>query len=288
MFKNIPNILAHKSSCEYGNFVLLDNIIINNNGDYSLKNRDCPHRGYTMHNPGDVVKEVVCKLHGFCWDQNGDPLNKEPYVDHFYKLHHLGDVTLGGSGLLFQNFIEPIESSWYKILSKDKDLQFNKTITGKSTGSWLWLMEQMCDSLHVRPNGVHPRQSLETPLGGIEYENGDNWLMQIYPTSYGAMGFWLYIYPGCGIEYEPGKLTVTRVVPDNINNEYGLRWEIQFYYAPHVDAVEREAWEKCIEVYYEDIVAIENINRPYFPLKRPVNKYEFPAQHWGEWFLKNK
>ena len=42
-----------------------------------------------------------------------------------------------------------------------------------------------------------------------------------------------------------------------------------------------------MEVYYEDIVAVEKIKRPYFPLKKMVNKYEEQMYDWGQWYLQN-
>lgn len=288
MFKNYPNVFGHTAALNNGNLVLHDKIVVKNGNTYDIKSRECPHRGYLMHTPGDIVKNVMCKLHGFAWDNEGKPLTKEPHCEHFYKLHHHGSADVGKTGLLFQNFKEPENAEWVSILSEAKDLVYSHSITDTSNGSWLWLMEQMTDLLHIRQNGVHPRQSLETPLDTMETDFGDGWAIQIYPTCYGSKGFWLFLYPGFNVEYEPGKLMITRVTPNDINNEYGFTWQMQFYYAPNVDAVEKEAWEKCIEVYREDIIAIENIKRPFFPLKRTVSKWEDQMKHWGEWYLNNR
>ena len=51
MFKNYPNILAYKSALNNGNFVLQDKIVIKNGDNYDIKSRECPHRGYLMHEP---------------------------------------------------------------------------------------------------------------------------------------------------------------------------------------------------------------------------------------------
>jgi hypothetical protein len=288
MFKKSPNIFSHVSSLNNGNFVLHDKIVIKNGESYDIKSRECPHRGYIMHTPGDVIKNVVCKLHGFAWDQEGKPLSKEPYCKHFYKLHHHGSAKESITGLIVDDFDIPQDAEWVKMLSADKDLVYSHSITESSNGSWLWLMEQMTDLLHVRQNGIHPRQSLETPLDNMETEFGDGWSLQMYPTCYGSKGFWLFVYPGFNVEYEPGQLIITRVTPNDPNHEYGFTWQMQFYYSPAIDSVAKEAWEKCVEVYREDIKAIENIKRPYFPLKRTVNKWEDQMKHWGEWYIQNK
>lgn len=290
MFKKIPNIYAHNSALKNGNFVVEEEIIFKNDNQYSIKSRECPHRGYVMQEPGDVVKTVICKLHGFMWNADGNPLDYDPCRNHFYKLHHHGELEIGHSGLLFQNFKEDLNADWIKELSKLTDLEFDRTIRGESTGSWLWLMEQLTDVLHIRQNGIHPRQSLETPINNeyIKLSMGENYSTQAYTNVNGIPGFWVFIYPGFGIEFEPGKLLITRVIPKNKKDEFGFTWELQFYYAPWVDKNEREEWEKCIEVYREDIEAVEKIKRPYFPLKRMINQYEAQMYHWGQWYLQNK
>jgi nitrite reductase/ring-hydroxylating ferredoxin subunit len=290
MFKSTPRIFAHSSALKNGHFVTEDKIVFNNNGEYSLKSRECPHRGYIMQEPGDVVKNVVCKLHGFAWDNEGKPLSREPFCDHFYKLHHHGELELGTSGLLFKNFKEDLNAGWIQFLSKQTDLEFDRTIRGESKGSWLWMMEQLTDVLHLRQNGIHPRQSLETPLDEEHMVQtlGENYAIQAYKNINGTSGYWVFIYPGFAVELEPGKLVITRLVPHNENEEFGFTWELQFYYAPWIDKNEREEWEKCIDVYDEDIQAIEKIKRPYFPLKKMVNNREEQMYHWGKWVMDNK
>jgi hypothetical protein len=289
MFNSPPQIYAHSSALKNGNFVIEEGIILKNNNTYTLKSRECPHRGYVMHTPGEIVKNVVCKLHGFAWDSEGKPLSKEPYCDHFYKLATHGELELGKTGLLVKNFNDQEEVEWINELSKQTDLEFSHSVNGESSGSSLWLMEQLTDLLHLRQDGVHPRQSLETPLDSehMVLSMGENYSVQKYTNVNGTVGFWVFIYPGFGVEFEPGKLLITRVIPKNKNEEFGFRWEMQLYYAPWVDSIERTEWEKAVAVYLEDVDAIENIRRPFFPLKRMVNDWEKQMHHWGEWYTKN-
>jgi hypothetical protein len=292
MFNNPPSIYAHKSALNNGHFVVEDEIILKNDNTYSLKSRECPHRGYIMQKTGDVIKNVICKLHGFAWDDCGKPLKNtvEPCRNHFYKLHHHGDLELGQTGLLFKNFKEDLNVEWQRSLSQENELEFVKTVRGESTGSWLWFMEQLTDLLHIRQNGIHPRQSLETPLSAetMVISVGNNYAVQQYTNVNGLPGYWVFVFPGIGLEFEHGKLLISRTIPNDKNNEFGYSWELQFYYAPWVDKNERDEWEKCIEVYLQDIEAIEKIKRPYFPLKKMVNSWEEQMYCWGQWYLKNK
>jgi hypothetical protein len=278
MFKNPPLILAHTASCDNGNFVTEDYIIVKDQEQYTLKDRVCPHRAYLMHNTGDVVKQIECKLHGFCWNQQGEPSN-----EHFYKLANKGDVTQGRSGLLFQNFTEP-NAEWVDVIASEKNLRYTKSYTGHTNASWLWMMDLNSDLLHFRQNGVHPRQSLETPLETLDLRQGDSWCQQISAT-----GFWLFVFPFHQIDYEPGKLGITRNIPDDINNEYGFSWHTQIYYDDNIDSISRDIFEEMlVSVYLEDVEVVEKTKRPFFPLKRGVNKWEDHTLHWTDWYLKNK
>lgn len=287
MFKNYPQIYAHNSALNNGNFVTEDKIVCKDNSVLSLKSRECPHRGYIMHTPGEVVKNIVCKMHGLAWDNNGYPCQEKSQCDHFYKLHHHGEPELGKSGLLFKNFEEPVDSEWVQVLSQQTDLEFNRTIRGSSTGSWLWFMEQLTDVLHLRQGGIHPRQALETPLSTMQLDQGEGHVTQIYTLPSGIKGYWIYIFPGYAVEFEPGKLLINRVIPNNIETEFGFAWELQLYYSASVDAVEREDWEKQIEVFMEDLAAVEKIKRPFFPLKRMMTDLEKLTYYWGDWYSKN-
>jgi hypothetical protein len=287
MFINPPQLYAHCSALNNGNFVTEDLIICKTNSGLSLKSRECPHRGYTMHTPGDVVKNIVCKMHGLAWAGDGSPCQEKSYCEHFYKLHHRGDIAVGKSGLLFKNFKEPENAEWVQVLSEQTDLEFNRTLSGESTGSWLWFMEQLTDVLHLRQGGIHPRQSVETPLSTMELGVGDGYVTQIYTLPTGSKGYWIYIFPGFAVEFEPGKLLINRVIPNDVNTEFGFKWELQLYYSPSVDAVGREEWEKQIEVFMEDICAVEKIKKPFFPLRQMVTDLEKLMFHWGEWYLKS-
>lgn len=288
MFASPPEIYAHISALKNGNFVIEDGIILKNENEFTLRSRECPHRGYIMHTSGEIIKNVVCKLHGFAWDSCGKPLPKEPGRDHFYKLAIHGRLEIRKTGLLVENFSDD-DSEWMSALAKETDLEFNRTIRGESPGSRLWMMEQLTDLLHIRQNGIHPRQSLETPLEKehMELSMGQDYSVQKYKNINGVSGYWVFIYPGFGVEFEPGKLSITRIIPKNKNEEFGYRWEMQLYYAPWVDSLDRGEWEKNIAVYLEDVAAAENIRRPFFPLKRMVSEWEGQMKHWGEWYLKN-
>jgi hypothetical protein len=278
MFNNPPRIFAHVKSVEHSNYVLHDYIL--NKGDspeeVNLFHRYCPHRMYPMHSPGDHTDEIYCKFHNFKWDKNGTPLNNNKKV-------RCGEATVGRSGLVFKHFVEP-DHKWVDDLEKETELKYSHCFTGKSHGSWLWLMDAEADLLHVHMQGIHPFLAKQVSLDDIKTDQGDGWIYQEHPD-----GWWVYVYPYTFIEYgNPGCVMVNTVIPDDPNNEYGFEWITQFYYADHVSANDRMIFETLETVFKEDVAAAELQKGNYFPLMKAMNKYEDHCIHWGQWVREHR
>ncbi|MEN9389815.1 MAG: hypothetical protein RLY61_899 [Candidatus Parcubacteria bacterium] len=275
MFSNPPRIFAHSSILESGNYVLPDYILNKKDNAFNLFHRYCPHRQYPMHNPGEHVKNISCKFHGFQWDETGEPLNNP-------KKLHCGSLTEGRSGLLFKNFKEP-DHSWVKDLETENHLKYSHSIHGESKGSWLWLMDAEADLLHVYNNGIHPFLAQQVNLEDIIMEQGDGWILQTHPS-----GWWLYIFPFTFVEYgRPGCVMVNTVIPNDLNTEYGFKWVTQFYYDDNVRANERLIFETLDDVFREDVEAAELQHVNYYPLMKAMNRYEDHCVHFGKWFREN-
>lgn len=276
MFTNSPRIFAHQASLNKGNFVLPDYILNKTDEEVNLFHRFCPHRMYPLHKPGEHVKNIFCKFHGFEWDETGTPLNNT-------KKLHCGKVTTGKSGLIFKNFQEP-DHSWVEDLAKEKNLRYSHSFQGQSKGSWLWLMDAEADLLHVYNNGIHPFLAQQINLEDIEMDQGDGWILQTHPD-----GWWLYVFPFTFVEYgRPGCVMVNTVVPDNIDSEYGFKWITQFYYDDSIGPNARMIFETLERVFNEDVQAAELQKGDYYPLMKPMNKYEDHCIHFGKWFLEQK
>ena len=280
MFKNVPKVYAHKSAMAQGNFVTPE-VILNANTDtnVNLFNRFCPHRMYPLAVPGTVVENIVCKFHGFEWDENGVPVNNNRSIG-------CGSADIGASGLVFENFVEPTHQ-WVKDIAQETDLEFSHVCTGTSAGSWLWMMEIQADLLHIRKGEdvVHPALAEVTDLDAVGMEQGEGWILQTCST-----GWWLFIYPFVFIEWSPGCLSVNYTTPNDINNEFGFNWITQFYYGPNTPADKRAEFETLEDVFHEDVAAIEQQKGPYYPLAKAVStsRLEEHCVHFGEWVRANR
>jgi hypothetical protein len=276
MFKNPPKILAHKSAIIDKNYVTPEYILNNSGNTVNLFNRYCPHRMYPLAQPGEQIENTVCKFHGFSWEKNGTPINNDRKIA-------CGKSTVGKSGLIFKDFVEPAHQ-WVNDLASETELVYSHSCHGVSKGSWLWMMEIQADLLHIRQgdNVIHPDLSDVTNLDDVKMEDGDGWILQTCST-----GWWLFIYPFTFIEWSPGCVSVNYTTPNNINDEFGFTWNTQFYYAPHITENKRKEFETLEDVFLEDVEAIEKQKGKYFPIIKPYNRLEDHCVHFGKWYRKN-
>lgn len=276
MFNNLPKLLAHVSAVNTQNFVVPEYIINKKDNEINLFHRFCPHRRYPLHNAGEQVDTIKCKFHNFEWSKDGAPINNN-------KKLHCGQATVGKSGLIFKNFVEP-DNHWVDDLSKEQNLAYSHSSEGQSNGSWLWLMDAEADLLHVYQQGIHPFLAQQINIEDIVMEQGDGWILQNHPN-----GWWLYVFPFTFVEYgNPGCVMVNNVIPDDIDTEYGFKWITQFYYSPDVHPNNRMLFETLETVFKEDVVAAELQKGNYFPLVKAMNRYEDHCVHFGDWVRANK
>ena len=145
-------------------------------------------------------------------------------------------------------------------------------------------MDAEADLLHVRDQGIHPFLSKQVKIEDIIMEQGDGWILQTHPD-----GWWLYVFPFSFVEYgNDGCVMINRVIPNDINSEYGFKWITQFYYRPEVSANTRLIFETAEAVFKEDVETVELQSVDYYPLMNPMNKYEDHCVHWGQWYNQNK
>jgi hypothetical protein len=272
MFISSPKVFAHSSAIKSQNFVVPEHILNKDRDEVNLFHRFCPHRMYPLAVPGTHVGEIHCDFHDFKWTREGIPINNE-------KKLSCGKASIGKSGLIFKDFVEP-NHWWVDNLASETNLEYSHSMQGTSSGSWLWMMEIQADLLHIR-NGegaIHPGLSAVTDLEQIGMDQGDGWILQTCST-----GWWLFIYPFTFIEWSKGCLSINYTIPKDKNNEFGFDWITQFYYDPSVTAEKRKEFETLEDVFKEDVSAIEKQKGKWFPLMSAVNRLEEHCIHYGKW-----
>lgn len=277
MFKNkLPQIYAHSSVLNSGNFVLPDYILNKNSDQIFLFHKNCPHRMYPLHEPGEIIQEVHCKFHNFNWDKFGNPLDND-------KKLICGRAEIGNSNLIIRDFVEP-NHKWIIDLSRENNLSYSHSCFGESNGSWLWLMDAEADLLHLWKDGIHPFLAQQIDLKDLKLDHGDGWIFQEHPE-----GWWVYIFPYVFIEYGyHGKLAVNRVFPKDENSEFGFTWMTQFYYDYTKCSVnDRMIFETMEQVFREDVETVEKQKGSYYPLMNSNSVFESHCLHFGRWFRQN-
>ncbi len=278
MFLKTPSIFAHKSAVNNGVFVT-PQYIIGKDGT-TLFNRICPHRQYPIAEIGDVLSvNIICDFHGRKWNLDGTAINNSSPIK-------CSKAVVSNSGLIHNiDFVEP-NHWWVTDLKNTKNLEYSHVRTGRSTGSWLWMMEIQADLLHVDGgnNPIHPALSRVTNLDMIKMEDGDGWILQTCSS-----GWWLFIYPFTFIEWSQGCLAVNYTTPNNLLNEFGFSWVTQYYFEPNIDNTRRLEFENYIEpVFLEDVAAIEQQVGPWYPIVKSSNRLEDHCEHFGKWVKKNR
>ena len=274
MYNKHPKILAHKSAFDLGNFAVDDYILGMGDGTIHKYHRLCPHRRYPIVDSHTSVTDMTCFFHGYKWDASGNPLNNR---------HNLscGTLPTSKSGLVIENFSG--DASWIDDLAKETELKYSHTYNGGYTNaSWLWMMDILADMQHIYEDGVHPSLWKRIKAEQVTQTYGDCWNLQTHPT-----GWWLFVYPFTGIDYEPGRLMIMSIKPEKYEREFGFQWNMQFYYADWVDAAQRAAFEETTLTYEEDIATVEKIRDPWFPVVNPDNALEEPCVYWGKWAKNN-
>ncbi len=274
MIKNTSKVLAHLSATSQGNFVTDDYILHRKDQGVELLNRFCPHRFYPLADLGVNTSDHVCKFHGLAWAPDGTPKNNNKNIK-------CGSATIGKSGLVFKNFVEP-NHKWVSDLNSEINLQYSHSCTGSSQGSALWMMEIQTDLLHIRHDGVHPRLSTMVDLSNVQMEQGDDWVLQTHKD-----GWWLIIYPWTFVEWSPGCLGINTVVP-NSDSEFGFSWTTQFYFDPSVSQEKRNEFVTLEDVFKEDVAVIEKQKGSFRPLLNSMERLEDHCVHFGKWVNKNK
>jgi len=274
MIKHSSKVLAHLSSTAQGNFVTDNYILHKKDQGVELFNRFCPHRFYPLAELGVTATDHICKFHGLAWTQDGSPKNNNKNIK-------CGSATVGKSGLVFKNFVEP-DHQWVTDLANEVNLQYSHTCTGSSKGSALWMMEIQTDLLHIRHGGVHPRLSTMVDLSDVQMEQDDDWVLQTHND-----GWWLIIYPWTFVEWSSGCLGINTVVP-NSDSEFGFSWTTQFYFDPVVSQEKRNEFVTLEDVFKEDVGVIEGQRGPYRPLLNAMERLEDHCVHFGNWVKQNK
>lgn len=269
--KDHPKIYGHCDSLKNHQFYASTKFVIDEN--LNAYSNVCPHRGFPIIEPATINSTMRCKLHGWQWDHQGQPTNNSVCLKS-------RKLETGRSGLIFSDWQEPVDAKWVNDLAND-DFVYSHSTHRTGTGDWRWQMDMHVDLLHV--DKIHPLLTSYVDVDNLSTEYGKDWICQHHEH-----GWWLFIYPYTHIEWEPGCLYFSEMVP----NEDGRGYEVYIHYmfAPGVNSAVRDNFIKMAEVTFDEDVDAVNTLSAHSKFRKPhasLDKLEVDTLHFYNWLQEN-
>ena len=263
-------------------------LIRNRNGIECLSNV-CRHRQAVMLNRSGTTANIVCPLHGWTYDLEGQLIGA-PEFDPCPERHLKKFATQSWNGLIFEKktidlapdltgmkLAEHFDFSGYAFHSrKDHVCNYN----------WKTFIEVYLDDYHVRP--FHPGLGNFVDCNQLDWQFGSSYSVQsvgvnnrlrtpgtdVYrrwhkvlmdyrngaPPEHGAI--WLTIYPNVMVEWYPEVLVISTLWPESPQRTRNI---VEFYYPEeicHFEADFVEAHQAAyMETAYEDDEIAERMDR---------------------------
>ncbi|MFN4329625.1 MAG: aromatic ring-hydroxylating oxygenase subunit alpha [Limnobacter sp.] len=257
-------------------------LLVNNAGQVELLSNVCRHRQAIMLKGHGNSQNIVCPLHRWTYDLNGELLgaphfNQQPCT----RLQNYG--LQNWRGLLFDSksniaaelaqvpFLDEIDFTGYQLDSvKVSTLPYN----------WKTFIEVYLEDYHVDP--FHPGLGQFVDCANLQWHYGRNWSVQsvgikaglrrpgsrVYKQwhdavmkfsdgkepKYGAI--WFCMYPNIMVEWYPHVLVVSTLHPKGPQETLNV---VEFYYPEEIRLFEREFVEAEQAAYAETAVEDDEI-----------------------------
>jgi len=234
----------------------------------------CRHRQAVMLNGRGNTSNIVCPLHRWTYDLNGQLLGA-PHFEQQPCLN-LGKSPLQNwNGLLFsghRDVAADLERAGVRGKLDFSDYMLDHVEVHECHYNWKSFIEVYLEDYHVEP--FHPGLGKFVECGDLSWEFGDWWSVQtvgvhqglgkpgssIYrrwheqvlrfsggkPPEHGAI--WLTYYPNVMIEWYPHVLVVSHLIPRGPRHTTNI---VEFYYPEEIVLFEREFVEAERAAYME-------------------------------------
>lgn len=270
--KQYPKIHGHVDSLKNHQYFASTSLVIDENlNGYT---NTCPHRGFPIVTPSTVSTNMRCALHGWEWDSQGNPTNNSVCLKP-------RKLETGRSGLIFTDWQEPSDAKWVNDLAND-DFEYSHSTRRTGRGDWRWQMDMHVDLLHV--DKIHPLLNGYVDVNNLKTEYGPDWVCQHH-----AHGWWLFIYPFTHIEWEPGCLYFSEMVP---NHDWANGYEVYIHYMFNKSVPQhvKDNFIAMAEVTFdEDVKAVDELsaNSRYRKPRNDLDPLEVDTLHFYEWLEAN-
>lgn len=259
--------------------------LVNNQGEQQLVSNICRHRQAVMLSGQGNAQHIVCPLHRWTYDLNGQLLGA-PRFEKNPCLHLENQPLSDWQGLLFKATQPATKSKSLQIADTLKQLgckqdfdftgyYFDQAVVDHYDFNWKTFIEVYLEDYHVGP--FHPGLNQFVDCGELNWEFGEHYSVQtvgykplpdysLSPTykawqqavtdyqagknpKYGAI--WFVLYPFLMIEWYPNVLVVSHIIPTGVDSCKNV---VEFYYPEDIALFEREYIKAQQAAYFETAI----------------------------------
>ena len=282
LFKQGPRYVGHELMVpDAGNYFALPGegegrvLVRNQQNNIELLSNVCRHRQAIMLNGRGSADNIVCPLHRWTYDLNGQLLGAPHFADK--PCLNLGKTSLQNwQGLLFESEGRNVAADLARLgTARHFDFSgfmFDHVEVHECNYNWKTFIEVYLEDYHVAP--FHPGLGSFVSCDNLEWEFGDwysvqtvgvhknlekpgsptyrKWHDQVLrfrngaPPEFGAI--WMVYYPGLMIEWYPHVLVVSWLIPQGTQKTTNI---VEFYYPEEIALFEREFIEAERAAYME-------------------------------------
>lgn len=325
LFKHGPGYVGHELMVpEVGDYHTLaaeaeGRVLVRNPNGVELLSNVCRHRQAIMLNGRGNAQNIVCPLHRWTYDLQGDLLG----APHFEKqpcVHLSRSPLQNWNGLLFEGKRDVREDLARLGVARDLDFSgymLDHVEVHDCNYNWKTFIEVYLEDYHVVP--FHPGLGQFVSCDDLEWEFGEwhsvqtvgihanlrkpgtpayqKWHDAVLRFNNGEMpkygAVWLTYYPNVMVEWYPNVLVVSTLHPLGPTKTRNV---VEFYYPEEIVLFEREFVEAERAAYMETCIEDDEIAERMDAgrlalLKRgtsEVGPYQSPMedgmQHFHEWY----
>ena len=325
LFKQGPGYIGHELMVpNAGDYQTLSNenegrVLVRNGNGVELLSNVCRHRQAIMLNGKGNQQNIVCPLHRWTYNLEGDLLGA-PHFSDKPCLNLKKSPIQNWQGMLFDGPRDVHQDLKNLGVAKDLDFsgyQLDHVEIHECNYNWKTFIEVYLEDYHVEP--FHPGLGKFVTCDDLSWEFGDWYSVQtvginnglkkpgstVYSKWHEAVlrhhngelpkhgAIWLTYYPNIMVEWYPGVLCISTLQPLGPNKTRNI---VEFYYPEEIVLFEREFIEAekaaYMETCIEDDEIAERMDAGRAALlargENEVGPYQSPMedgmQHFHEWY----
>ena len=288
LFDSGPGYVGHEllvpNVGDYHVLSWMDNakVLVRNESGVQLLSNICRHRQATMLEGRGSAKHIVCPLHRWTYQMNGQLLGAPRFPQN--PCLHLKQTSLQHwNGLQFAGKRDVAKDLMNIPIFKEFDFsnhQLDRVEIDEYAFNWKTFIEVYQEDYHVAP--FHPGLGKFVNCDDLRWEFGDwysiqavgidqslrkagssvygKWQEQVLRYNNGVLpkygAIWLTYYPNVMVEWYPNTLIVSTVIPRGANSCTNI---VEFYYPEDIVLFERDFVEAEKAAYRETALEDDKI-----------------------------